>query len=139
MRFLLDTCTVSELVKPRPDAGVVAWMQDQPDETLCLSAVTVAELTRGVRKLPNGKRRRGLERWLAEQIIGVFADRILAFDHLVGDTWAEIVVESEASGRLLSILDSLIAATAQHHGLTLVTRNERNMPASVAVLNPWSR
>lgn len=137
MQFLLDTCTVSELIKPRPDLGLVTWMEAQPDEALRLSAVTIAELVRGVRRLPNGQRRLQLEQWLNENILSVFADRILPFDQFVATTWAEVVVVSEQAGRPLSAFDSMIAATAQHHSMTLVTRNASDMPASVLVLNPW--
>lgn len=137
MQFLLDTCTVSELIKPRPNLGLVSWMEAQPDESLRLSAVTIAELIRGVRKLPNGQRRLQLEQWLSEHVLSVFADRILPFDQFVATTWAEIVVESEQAGRPLSAFDSMIAATAQHHSMTLVTRNVTDMPATVLVLNPW--
>lgn len=137
MRFLLDTCTVSELIKPRPDAGLVAWMDSQQDETLLLSAITIAELLRGIRKLPVGQRRQALEQWMADDILNVFADRILPFDQSVAATWADMVVVAEQSGRRLSAYDSLIAATAQHHGMTLVTRNVTDMPSTVLVLNPW--
>ncbi len=137
MQFLLDTCAISELIKPRPDLGLVAWMESQPDEDLRLSAVTIAELIRGVRKLPNGQRRQSLESWLKADILDVFADRILPFDQFVATTWAEVVVVSEQTGHPLAAFDSMIAATARHHSMTLVTRNVSDMPASVVVLNPW--
>ncbi len=138
MGFLLDTCTVSELVLPVPNQGVIDFRANTPDDELFLSSISIAEVQRGITSLKSGSRRQGmLQRWLDEDIIDEFGSRILSFDHLVAQTWANVWVRSAASGHTLPYADSQIAATAFHHGHTVVTRNVSDFPSFVPVLNPW--
>ena len=137
MSYLLDTCVVSDLSRPRPNPGVVAWMSEADVATLHLSAITIGEVLRGTLRLPVGKRRTSLSDW-SERLRRSFAGRVLPIDESVALRWAEIAARAEQSGRPGSFADGLIAATALDRGLTLVTRNVTDFePFGVSLLNPW--
>jgi predicted nucleic acid-binding protein len=137
VKYLLDTCLLSELVKPVPHAAVLEWMAAQKAENLFVSAMTLGELERGVMKLPASRRRNELTAWLAQVALG-FEDRVLPFDRETARVWADMCARTETKGRPLAAFDSIIAATALHQGLTVVTRNEGDFePAGVPMVNPW--
>jgi predicted nucleic acid-binding protein len=136
--FLLDTNVVSEPTRPRPDARVIAWFAAQPDETLFISALTLGELRRGILQLTEGRKRRELLRWLETEIEPGFAGRTLGVDAAVARHWAENQDRATRAGKTLPVMDSLFAATALAHGLTLVTRNTADFAATgVALVDPW--
>src|SRR4051812_40313588 len=138
MSFLLDTNVVSEWVKARPDSGVVAWLSDVDEDRLFLSVVTLGELRHGVERMPAGKRRKRLEEWLRDELPVRFEGRVLPVDGTVADAWGKAVARSEAAGRPMSAMDAFVAATAEVHGLTLVTRNVSHFePIIQDVINPW--
>jgi len=138
MSYLLDTCVVSELSRPRPDPGVVAWMSEADVASLHLSAITIGEVRRGALRLPAGKRRTSLSEW-SERLRRNFSGRVLSIDESVALRWAEIAARAEQSGRSGSFADGLIAATALDRGLTLVSRNVTDFePFGVSLLNPWT-
>ena len=138
MSYLLDTCVVSELSRPRPDPGVVAWMSEADVASLHLSAITIGEVRRGTLRLPAGKRRTSLSDW-SERLRRSFSGRMLPIDESVALRWAEIAARAEQSGRSGSFADGLIAATALDRGLSLVTRNVTDFePFGVSLLNPWT-
>lgn len=138
MSYLLDTCVVSELSRPRPDPGIVAWMSEADVASLHLSAITIGEVRRGALRLPVGKRRTSLSDW-SEKLRRSFSGRVLPIDESVALRWAEIAARAEQSGRPGSFADGLIAATALDRGLTLVTRNMTDFdPFGVSLLNPWT-
>lgn len=138
MKFLLDTCAIAELTKPDPHPAVVQWFVEQEEPTLYLAAVSVGELKRGVVRLDDGKRKSYLRNWLAESVIKRFDERVLPANVDVCLRWGEMQAELEKQGKPMPTVDGLIAATALHHQLTIVTRNTRNMEASGATLiNPW--
>ncbi|OFZ88694.1 MAG: hypothetical protein A2W21_07240 [Betaproteobacteria bacterium RBG_16_66_20] len=138
MSYLLDTCVVSELSRPRPNPGVVTWMSEADVASLHLSAITVGEVRRGALRLPVGKRRTSLLAW-SERLRQSFSGRTLPIDESVAQRWADIAARAEQSGRPGSFADGLIAATALDRGLTLVTRNVTDFePFGVSLLNPWT-
>jgi toxin FitB len=136
--FLLDTNTVSEWVKPRPNDGVVAWMNAIDEDQVFVSVVSLAEVRYGIERLAHGNRRRQLEEWLGRELPRRFEGRILPVDAGIADTWGRIVSRSEAAGRPIAALDAFLAATAEVHQLTLVTRNVSHFSLLKTVVNPWS-
>ena len=138
MNFLLDTNVVSEWTKPRPDSGLVDWLAQIDEDAVFLSVVTFAELRHGIERLPASKRRKQLDEWLRGELPLRFEQRILQVDAAVADEWGRLVARHDALGRPMHAMDALIAATAQVHKLTLVTRNSSDFEASIkSVVNPW--
>lgn len=138
MRYLLDTCVISELVKKTPEPKVVSWIDAVPEENLLLSAITIGEIRKGIEKVRERKRKADLERWLGEELLVRFRGQILPLDEEVMLTWGGMLGRLEARGRTLPAIDSLIAALARHHRLTLVTRNVKDFEGcGVELLNPW--
>jgi predicted nucleic acid-binding protein len=137
--FLLDTNIPSEMLRPRPDANVAAWVKRQVQETLFVSVVTLGELRRGATLLAEQSARRvELERMIHEKVPSWFHDRILPVTRSVAERWGVLDGERQLAGRPLNTADGMIAATALEHGLTLVTRNVRDFQGlGVTVLNPW--
>ena len=139
MSFLLDTNLVSEWTKPRPNAGVVRWLAQVDEDEVFLSVVTFAKLRHGIERLPADARRQRLDEWLRGELPLRFEGRIVGIDGAIADEWGRLVARREARGRTIHAMDALIAATAQVHGLTLVTRNAADFEASVkSLLNPWT-
>ena len=138
MSFLLDTNVVSEWTRPRPDRGVTDWLAQVDEDSVFLSVVTFAELRHGIERLPASKRRTRLDEWLRIDLPLRFEQRILPVDGAIADAWGRLVARHEAAGRPIHAMDALIAATAEAHALTLVTRNTSDFDASiVSVVNPW--
>ena len=136
--ILLDTCVVSEPLRPAPDTRVVAWIDSQALETLFLSAVTVAELRAGVALLPAGKRRAGLHESLETRVLPLFAGRVLPFDLGCTQAYAEHMAKARASGRAIASADGYIASIAVANGLAVATRDTRPFEtAGAIVINPW--
>lgn len=139
MNFLLDTNVISEWVKPLPNPGVIAWMADADEDRVFLSAVTITELRYGIEKLPPGTRRKRLAEWLEEELPIRFEGRILEIDSHTADLCGKVIADSEAIGRRMEIMDAFIAATAQVHDCTVVTRNVSDFePVTRHIVNPWS-
>ena len=138
MSFLLDTNAVSEWVKPRPNPGLIGWMESTDEDRVFISVVTLAELRYGVERLAAGARRRRLEEWLGRELPLRFEGRMLPVDADVAEAWGETVSRSEAMGRPIGAMDAFLAATAEVHQLTLVTRNVSDFRVLNAVLNPWN-
>ena len=138
MRFLLDTCVISELVKPRPDAIVIRWIDSVDERKLFLSVLTVGELEKGITKLQESARKADLREWLEQDLTERFAERILPVDAVVAAEWGRIQGDAERLGAKLPVIDSLLAATAAVHHLNLATRNLVDFERCGATLfNPW--
>lgn len=133
MNWLLDTNTLSELTKPSPFASLLDWLETHEPET-AISAISVGEMVAGIEHLPEGKRRRSLERAL-KFLREDYAGKILDFTAGVAVEWGRLVATARKQGHNLSALDSQIEATAVHYGLMVVTRNEKDFYHPV--LNPW--
>src|ERR1700730_17111667 len=138
MNFLLDTNAVSEWVKPRPNPGLIRWMESADEDRVFLSVSSIAELRYGVDRMPLGARRNRLEQWLRDELPLRFEGRILPVDQNVAEAWGKTVSRSEALGRPIGAMDAFLAAIAEVHRLTLVTRNVSDFPLLKAVVNPWS-
>ena len=136
--YLLDTNCVSEVVRVRPDPGVMAWMDAAEEEFLFLSVLTFGEIRKGVAELPQSKRRARLEMWMELELRARFHGRILPIDVSVADRWGVLAASAKKEGKALSTIDGMLAATALQHNLTVVSRNVRDFaPTQVQVLNPW--
>ncbi len=138
MTFLLDTNVVSEWVRPRPDAGVVAWLAEIDEDRVFISVITLAELRYGIERLAAGQRRRRLDEWLREELPLRFEGRVLSIDAAVADAWGRITALRAKAGRPIGNADAFIAAIVEVHGLTLVTRNRADFESTVkAIVSPW--
>lgn len=136
MSFLIDTNVLSELRRKLPSPAVQAWFQAHPAPTLFLSVLTIGEIRKGIEGLADATRRQALSAWLDVELPGFFSGRILPIDVAVADRWGRLV---GAAGRPLPAIDSLLAATALVHGLTLATRNTQDFAGlPVPVVNPWA-
>jgi toxin FitB len=139
MSFLLDTNVVSEWVKPRPDPGVVAWCASIDEDRTFISVVTLAELRYGIERLPIGRRRLRLEEWLEHELLSRFEGRILSIDVAIGDAWGKVVARADKNGQPANTMDAFLAATAELHQLTVVTRNIGDFrKLTNSVINPWN-
>jgi hypothetical protein len=135
VRFLLDTNVLSELVRRKPNAGVLRWFESAPEEALFLSVLTLGELRCGIEGVKDGSRREKLRVWLERDLPERFSERLLSITPAVADRWGRLVAEV---GRSVPAVDSLLAATALTHGLRIVTRNVRDFRFSgLQVVNPW--
>jgi predicted nucleic acid-binding protein len=136
---LIDTDVISEYRKPDPDAGVIGFLRGLDFRTAYLSVVTLCEIRFGVDRLPNGLRRAQLDHWLTWDLPLDFQDRILLVSDPIAQAAGSLGAEATAAGRPMGVLDAFIAATAQVHGLTLVTRNTRDFEVWAGpVPDPWS-
>ncbi|MBP6783952.1 MAG: type II toxin-antitoxin system VapC family toxin [Verrucomicrobiales bacterium] len=135
MNYLLDTNVVCEATARQPEAGVLAWIEAHADDCF-LSSVTLGEIWKGLHRLPEGKRKRGLEQW-AEALEGDFAEQVLGLDTVTLKCWGTLYAKHEAKGFNMDVMDSLIAATALVHQLIVVTRNTADFPDDVKTFNPW--
>ena len=134
MSFLIDTCALSELTKPKPSRLVLDWFDAAKPEILFVSVLTLGEIRKGIEKMDDGRRRARISAWLETELPDWFDDRVLPVDANVADEWGRLVARS----RNVPAIDGLIAATASCHRLTVVTRNEADFAATgVDLLNPW--
>jgi toxin FitB len=137
VNFVLDTNVVSEWVKPRPDIGVVAGLAEVDEDRVFVSVITLVELRHGIERMPIGARRRRLDVWLTEQVPSRFEGRVLPID-AAPNAWGRVMARGQAYGRSTSAMDAFIAATAEQHDLTLVTRNFSDFEGLDNLLvNPW--
>ena len=135
MKWLLDTNALSELTRPEPFEGLLDWL-DANELDSGISAITVGEMVAGIERLPDGRRRRTLERAL-KFLREDYAGKILDFTEGAAVEWGRLIALARKRGRILSVLGSQIEATAIHYGLTVVTRNHADF--FHPVFNPWKR
>ena len=139
MSWLLDTCALSEYARRAPAPQVIAWLDEQDEASLYLSVITLGEIEKGILKLrqTDPARSQKLTAWLGK-VEQRFAGRILPLDTAALHVWAQIAARMELSGQPLPVMDGLLMATAQCHGLTIVTRNVQDFAPYPQVLNPWT-
>jgi predicted nucleic acid-binding protein len=135
MNYLIDTNVISELVSAKPNPHVVKWLNQLPINTLHLSVLTIGEIRKGIEKVTDAKRKEKLLFWLEHELTGLFMSRMLPISLEVADRWGRLIGSTRHS---VPAIDSLIAATALHYDLALVTRNVKdfNFPG-LEVINPW--
>ena len=136
-RYLLDTNIISNVTRRDPSAALTAWMAEQPDEELFISALTIGEIRRGLLEKPKGKKRALLETWFngPEGPQALFTSRVLPFDERASLVWARLMADGTAAGRPRSALDMIIAAIAEANDCIVVTDNEKDF-AGLKILNP---
>ena len=138
MKYLIDTCILSELIKARPSEKVIEWVSSKSEENFYLSVLTVGEIQKGISKLADSKKKEKLQSWITIDLKDRFTGRILDIDLVVAQKWGEMQGNAEKQGLVMPAIDALIAATAVCHGLIVVTRNIQDMHHSGARLfNPW--
>lgn len=139
MSWLLDTCAISEYAKRAPNRNVIAWLDGQDEASLFISVITLGEIEKGILKLraTDAHRSQRLTAWLG-LVEQRFAGRILPLDSASLHIWAQLSANAELAGKPLPVMDGLIMATAQCHGLTVVTRNVQDFAHYPQVLNPWT-
>ena len=144
MSYLIDTNVLSELRRKQPDAHVIAWFAGRAAQSLFLSVLTLGEIRKGIERLgierqdashADAARRQSLGDWLEQELPTFFLGRLLSVDAGVADRWGRL---QALAGRPLPAIDSLLAATALHHNLALVTRNVKDFAnMGVDLINPW--
>jgi toxin FitB len=136
--FLVDTNVVSEIIKPRPHPNVMRWFAAADESLIHFSVLTLGEIRKGISSRPNPSRKTQLEAWLAA-LIDRFSTRILPIDIAIADRWGHLAGICRAKGTTLPVIDGLLAATALHYDLTLVTRNVKDIQGTgTDTLDPWS-
>lgn len=136
--MLLDTCVLSELVKPAPDPTVVDFLAHLNHQAIFVSSITLAELHRGIARLTPSKRQIELSQWL-ESIEETYAGYILSFDRTTAKIWGQLTATAQKQGKSPSFMESMIAATAIQHQLSLVTRNITDFQyCNIPLINPWA-
>ncbi|HKP95012.1 MAG TPA: type II toxin-antitoxin system VapC family toxin [Fibrobacteria bacterium] len=139
MKYLLDTCLVSELVRKKPNPKVVKWVSECDEELTFLSVLTLGEIQKGIAKLGDRKRKSALQMWLDSDLRIRFETRILPVTEDVAQTWGVLQGEAETKGIGIPTVDGLLGATAITHNLTVVTRNTIDIAKTGAkILDPWN-
>lgn len=136
--MLLDTCVLSELVKPNPDDKVIAFFNQLAHQQVFISSITLAELHRGIARLNPSKRQLELTQWL-ETLEENYAANILDFERATARVWGQLTALAQKQGKTLSFMDSMIAATAIQHQTSVVTRNIADFQyCNIPLINPWA-
>lgn len=137
MSYLVDTNVFSELAKTRPNDAVVAWLRSN-EPRLYVSAVTIGEIRRGIERLPDGERKKQLREWMTD-LCRSLKGRVLSFNASTAQVWGQLKAAWDLAGIAVPSLDGQIAATAQRHGLTLVTRNTADFSRTgVKLVDPFA-
>lgn len=138
MSYLLDTNCISEPTRDKPEPRVLSWLDAVDESQLYLSVLTLGEIRKGASALPESRRRSHLEVWLESQVKVRFSGRILPISDDIAERWGWLAAEAKMRGRSLPVIDGLLAATALHHNLVLVSRNVTDfLTTRVPILNPW--
>ena len=138
MKYLLDTCVISELVAKKTNPKVINWIDSIDPDSAYLSVITIGEIRKGIEKLPDSRRKTTLHSWLIEELLARFSGKILPIDTEVVLMWGRLIGSLESDGKKMAAIDSLLAATALYNHCSLVTRNEADFKhTGIAIINPW--
>jgi len=138
VNYLLDTNVLSEWIKSQPDPEVDRWLRTVDEESTCVSVVTFGELRQGVEMMARGRRRDEIESWLEYDLPERFDGRIIDVGLSIAIAWGLLRARTRSAGHPMEGMDAFLAATAQVHGLTLVTRNTKDFERlGISLFNPW--
>ena len=138
MKYLLDTCVLSELIKPCPNPSVIEWVKNCDETSLFVSVLVIGEIQKGIAKLEESKKKSELQAWLDNELVKRFKDRILNINKKTSSIWGKLQGEVEKKGEIIPVIDALIGATAIEHNLIVVTRNVNDIERIGAkIYNPW--
>jgi predicted nucleic acid-binding protein len=136
--YLVDTNIPSELTRERPDVQVAAFLDNAGQSRMFLSVLTIGEICKGIAELPASQKRTGLQDWLDIEVRAWFAGRILPVTEAIAVRWGNLAAAAKQKGTTLAVVDGIIAATALHHDLVVVTRNAKDFAGlGVEVFNPF--
>ncbi len=139
MKYLLDTCVISEIIKSKPNKNVISWLSNQDESELFLSVLTFGEIAKGIEKAPDKVRKKKLKVWVEEDLKQRFEGKILPINLEVSIQWGVIQGIAEKAGKPMPTLDGLIAVSGLVNNCIVVTRNTSDMEQStVELFNPWS-
>lgn len=138
MKYLIDTCVISELASKAPNLGVIAWIDSQEVKDLYICCITIGEIRRGIEKLAESNRREKLLGWLEIELLKNFEKQLISLDTKTMMTWGKLTGKLDKLGKPMPAIDSLIAACALEYNCVLVTRNVNDFKnADLQMLNPW--
>ena len=138
MRYLLDTCVISEIIKPQPYENVISWMRSTNEDSLYLSVLTFGEIEKDIEKALDATKKRRLKQWVEEDLKKRFDGRIIPVDLNISVKWGEVQSAAELLGKPMPTIDGLIAVSGIVHNCIVVTRNTSDMEqSSVELFNPW--
>ncbi len=139
MKYLLDTCIISEMQKNRPSKAVCDWLAARDEEDLYLSVLTLGEIQKGISRLSDGRKKAGLQSWLDRDLPDRFQSRIVEINCAAALVWGQVTGESQRHGKPIPVIDALIGATAIVIGATVITRNDSDvMLTGAKTFNPWN-
>jgi len=137
VKYLLDTCLISELPKTIPNQKVIDWLKKIPSDSLFISVITIGEIRKGLTKLQPSEKKERLTYWL-NNLLKFYSERILPIDLTVAEKWGNLQGNAEKAGKPMSSVDSLLAATASVHNLIMVTRNESDFEmGEISITRLW--
>jgi toxin FitB len=138
MKFLIDTCVISEIIKPDYNENVYLWLTNQGIDDIRLSVITIGEIWKGIQKLPDSAKKKKLSKWFDIDVFEFYNNRILSIEADVIMIWGKLSAELEKAGKMIPVIDLLLASTALANDLTLVTRNTKDfINTGCKILNPW--
>ena len=138
MKYLLDTCVISEIIKKRPDEKVLTWLQQQDEDDLYLSVLTLGEIEKWIEKAVDITRKSRLILWVNNDLKQRFQERLIPVDLRIANQWGRVQGRAELIGKPMPSIDGLIAVSALVYECVMVTRNTTDMEQSGVVLfNPW--
>ncbi len=138
MKYMLDTCVLSEFTRRQPEQRVIDWLNRNSEEDLFISVITIGEVQRGIERLSDSKRKTELIQWMTQGLLRRFDGRIVSIDAETMIIWGSLITRMESQGKPIGVMDSLIIASAMQYKMIVATRNINDFhPSGVRVINPW--
>jgi len=138
MKYDLDTCVISEFIKPKPNEKVLEWIFNQKFNDLCISVISFGEIWKGISMLSKSSKKEELKRWFENDIVYPYYSRALKIDYSIMIIWGELYAKLESDKKLIPVVDLFIAATSISYNFTLATRNTKDfINTGCKLFNPW--